>query len=79
MATGGVPGETTNSTGNELQPFKLTVKKYDPSPPFISGFWSLDIKPFGPVQEYVSPIPLRFEFPNNSIVVDVQGEPPVAG
>ena len=33
----------------------------------------------GPVQEYVSPMPNTFEFPINSIVVDVHGEPPVAG
>ena len=43
----------------EVQPFTVTVTEYVPASASVAfgrvGFWSVEVKPFGPVHEYVAP------------------------
>src|SRR5207244_490875 len=50
--------------GVEVQPLK-SVTEYVPASAIVAlarvGFWSVEVKPFGPVQEYVAPLTVGVE------------------
>jgi len=64
----------------EGQPFTVTVTKYVPALASVAfvrvGFWSDDVKPFGPVQWYAAPLTVGVE---SEIVPPTQYGPPFDG
>src|SRR5436309_6328436 len=61
----------------EVQPLTATVTEYVPASAVVAlervGFWSADVKPFGPVHEYVAPGTVGVE---SEIVAPSQYGPP---
>jgi hypothetical protein len=48
----------------EVQPLTVTVTEYVPALASVAGsvgFWSVEVKPFGPVHEYVAPVTAAVE------------------
>jgi hypothetical protein len=49
----------------EVQEFTVTVTAYAPASAVVAfarvGFWSADVKPFGPVHAYVAPATVAVE------------------
>ena len=62
----------------EVQPFTVTVTKYVPASAAVApervGFCSADVKPFGPVHEYVAPETVGVE---SEMVLPAQYGPPL--
>src|SRR3954447_18793783 len=61
----------------EVQPLVVTVTEYVPASAVVAlervGFWSADVKPFGPVHAYVAPATAGVE---SAIVAPSQYGPP---
>jgi hypothetical protein len=61
----------------EVQPLTVTVTEYVPASAVVAeewvGFWSAEVKPFGPVHEYVAPLTVGVE---SAIVAPAQYGPP---
>jgi hypothetical protein len=64
----------------DVQPFTVTVTEYVPASAVVAlgrvGFWSAEVKPFGPVQAYVAPATAGVE---REMVEPVQYGPPFDG
>src|SRR5437763_1539006 len=62
----------------EVQPLTVTVTEYVPASAVVAlarvGFWSAEVKPFGPVHEYVAPATSAVE---SEIVEPTQYGPPL--
>jgi hypothetical protein len=61
----------------EGQPLTVTVTEYVPASAVVAeervGFWSAEVKPFGPVHEYVAPLTVGVE---SAMVAPAQYGPP---
>jgi hypothetical protein len=61
----------------EGQPFTVTVTEYVPASAVVAlgrvGFWSVEVKPFGPVHAYVAPVTAGVK---SAIVAPSQYGPP---
>ena len=77
----GVAGAALTTTlvvpAAEVQPLTVTVTEYAPACAVVAlvrvGFWAEDVKPLGPVQEYVAPLTVGVE---SAIVAPAQYGPP---
>jgi hypothetical protein len=77
----GVAGAALTTTfvdpAAEVQPLTVTVTEYVPASAGVAlervGFWSAEVKPFGPVHEYVAPATVGVE---SEIVAPSQYGPP---
>src|SRR3954447_19108872 len=62
----------------EVQPLTVTVTEYVPASAVVAlervGFWSAEVKPFGPVHAYVAPATVGVE---SEIVAPSQYGPPL--